>query len=104
MGRARAANQATDAYQERLGWGTREVVVDVEGVPRKLDIGDVARRRGVEHKTGYQTATQQNLWEIQRDQILREQGWDIRWHLDGRASKPLIQALDEAGIPHNLTK
>jgi hypothetical protein len=33
---------------QQLGWGRREVVVDVEGVPRKIDIGDVLTRPGVE--------------------------------------------------------
>jgi RHS repeat-associated protein len=104
MVRARVANQAADAYHQKLGWGEREVTVDVEGVPRKLDIADVARRRGAEHKTGYQTATQENLWEIERDRILTEQGWEMRWQFDGTASKPLKKALDEAKIPHNLQK
>jgi hypothetical protein len=102
MVRARAANEAAEAYRQQLGWSRREVSVDVEGVPRKLDMAEPALLRGAEHKTGYQTATQENLWEIQRDQILIEQGWQIHWQFDGRASMPLIRALDEAGIPHNL--
>jgi hypothetical protein len=100
MLRASRANQAADAFHEKLGWGRREVTVDVEGVPRRLDIADPATQKGWEIKTGRQYATQENLWEVQRDQILREEGWDIRWHFEGRASKPLIKALNEAGIPH----
>ena len=74
----------------------------VEGVPRKLDIVDVDARRAVEHKTGYQTATQENLWEIERDRILMEQGWDLHWRIEGSISKPLKEALDDAAIPYTV--
>jgi hypothetical protein len=104
MVRATQANAAVDDFWRQLGWGKREVVVDVEGVPRKLDIGDVQARRGVEYKTGYQTATQETLWEITRDQILIEQGWSIRWHFKGTVSEPLLKALRDAGIPYTVGK
>ena len=104
MKRATLANQRADAYQKTLGWGQREVTVDVEGVARRLDIADAQTMRGREVKTGYQTATQENLWEIQRDQILRESGWDIQWHIEGRASKQLREALEEAGLPYKIEK
>jgi RHS repeat-associated protein len=100
MKQANLANEAMDAYHEKLGWGQRELTVDVEGVSRRLDIGDKATMRGIEHKTGYQSKTTDNMWEIQRDSILREQGWDIKWHFEGQASKPLLKALDDAGIPY----
>jgi hypothetical protein len=100
MGRAARANKAADAYHESLGWGRREVTVDVEGVPRRLDIADEESLRGREVKTGYQSATQENLWEIQRDAILREKGWDIQWRFEGRASRQLRETLDKAGIPY----
>jgi len=100
MGRATRANEAADVYHEGLGWGRREVTVDVEGVPRRLDIADEATFRGREVKTGYQSATQENLWEIQRDQILREKGWDIQWRFEGRASRQLREALGKAGLPY----
>jgi hypothetical protein len=102
MRRATDANKVVDAYHARLGWGKREVAIDVEGVPRRLDIADSAGMRGREIKSGYQNASQENLWEIQRDQILRNAGWDIRWHFEGRASKPLLRALDDAGIPYTF--
>jgi LysM repeat protein len=104
MVRATQANAAVDDFWRQLGWGRREVVVDVEGVPRKLDIGDVQARRGVEYKTGYQTATQETLWEITRDQILIEQGWSIRWHFKGTVSEPLLKTLRDAGIPYTVGK
>lgn len=98
MVRARLANEAADAYRQQLGWGNREVTVDVEGVPRRLDIADPATRRAVEVKTGDQYLTQDNGWEIMRDRVLVEQGWDITWHFDGHASAPLLRALHDAGI------
>jgi hypothetical protein len=98
MVRARLANEAADAYRQQLGWGNREVTVDVEGVPRRLDIADPATRRAVEVKTGDQYLTQDNAWEIMRDRVLVEQGWDIAWHFDGHASAPLLRALHDAGI------
>lgn len=103
MDRARKAQQAEEAYRKRLGWGEPQVTVEVEGVDRRLDIGDRERQRGVEVKTGAQYATQENLWEIARDEILRkEMGWDIRWHFEGHVSQPLKDALDKAGIPYDI--
>ncbi|HTV22609.1 MAG TPA: polymorphic toxin-type HINT domain-containing protein, partial [Polyangiaceae bacterium] len=102
MERARNAARAEEAYRDRLGWGRTQVTVRVEGVDRRLDIADVATQRGVEVKTGAQYATQENLWEIARDEVLREQGWDIRWHFEGHVSQPLKDALDKAGIPYDI--
>lgn len=106
MTRASAANDAVDAYHETLGWGEREVTVDanVDGVdyPRRLDIADVATQRGIEYKTGYQTATQDNLWEVARDKSLVDSGWDIQWVFRDSASQPLKDALDEAGIGYKV--
>jgi RHS repeat-associated protein len=100
IAQALRAHAAVDAYHETLGWGRREVTLDVEGIPRRLDIADKATFRGREVKTGAQYATQENLWEIQRDQILRDKGWDIQWHFEGTVSKPLRDALNKAGIPY----
>jgi hypothetical protein len=99
MTRATEANAVVDAYHQRLGWGTREATIDVEGVPRRLDIADAATRRAREVKSGYQSLTQEIQWEILRDQILREKGWDLRWHFDGYATPQLRSALEKAGIP-----
>ncbi len=53
MRRAIEANKAVDAYHEEIGgWGEREVTVDVEGVPRRLDIADETALRGIEYKPG----------------------------------------------------
>jgi len=100
MTRADQANAAVRAYRDKIGWGKVEVTVDVEGVPRRLDIADAPGSRAVEVKTGAQYATQDNLWEIARDEILiKKHGWDIRWHFEGIASQPLQAALKAAGIP-----
>jgi len=100
MTRAEKATAVVNAYRDKLGWGEREQTVYVEGVLRRLDIADVPARRAVEVKTGAQYATQDNLWEIARDEILiKKLGWNIRWHFEGTASKPLQDALRTAGIP-----
>lgn len=102
------AKAKADAYQARLGWGTREVAVDVEGVTRRLDIADVPAKRAIEYKTGEQSLTTRNAdggvggnyWELERDRILRMRDWDVKWVFEGGPiSKPLLNALDEAGIP-----
>lgn len=102
--RARLANQAVDAYQETLGWGKREVTVQVnvdgDDYDRRLDIADLETRRAIEYKTGYQTATEDNLQEIARDRALTRQGWNIQWVFRDTASKPLKAYLTDAGIPY----
>ena len=102
MERATQAHEAVNKYHSQLGWGKREVTIDVEGVPRRLDIAEVARQRGVEYKTGYQSRTQDNLWEITRDEALVKQGWSIEWVFEGKASEPLINELTKAGIKHSF--
>lgn len=112
MVRAREAHAATNSYHSTLGWGRREVTVqvniDVNGqtqtVARRLDIADTAARRGVEHKTGYQTLDEANRYEIQRDAALVARGWDIEWVFQGgqQPSAPLLQALTDAGITYKI--
>jgi hypothetical protein len=102
MERATQAHEAVNKYHAQQGWGKREVTIDVEGVPRRLDIADVARQRGVEYKTGYQSRTQDNLWEITRDEALVKQGWTIEWVFQGKASGPLMNELTKAGIKYSF--
>jgi hypothetical protein len=100
MTRAERASATVKAYRDKLGWGDLEVTVDAEDVPRRLDIADLEGRRAVEVKTGAQYATQENLWQSLRDEILiKKYGWSIRWHFEGAASQPLQAALKAAGIP-----
>jgi hypothetical protein len=76
-----------------------EVTVDVEpGVSRRLDIADVDAKKAIEHKTGYISLDEDIKWELERDKKLVEKGWNITWHFEGTASKPLLKALLEAGI------
>ena len=107
MNRATLANQATKAYHETLGWGEREVTVysNVDGVEyaRRLDIADEDALQGIEYKTGYQTATQDNLWELTRDKALQDKaGWTIKWVFRDSASQPLQDALTNAGIDFSV--
>jgi hypothetical protein len=102
--RATAANEAVDAYHQTLGWGKREVTLeaDVNGTTydRRLDIADRLTQQGVEYKTGYQSVTPDNLWEIARDQALIEKGgWSIKWVFRDTASQPLKDILKSAKIP-----
>jgi len=101
--RAAQANAAVDDYHRSLTWGTREVTIDeitVDGeqTSRRLDIADTFSQKGIEYKTGYQTATVDNMWELQRDAQLVRLGWDIEWVFRDRASAPLLEALRNAGI------
>jgi filamentous hemagglutinin len=102
--RARDANLAVDQFHQQVGWGQREVTVttSVDGQPssRRLDIGDVEGLRAIEYKTGYQSATPDNLWEVQRDADLVRRGWEVEWVFKGEASQPLLDALNRAGIKY----
>jgi len=100
MIRARIANRIVDDIHSRLGWGRREVTVNVHGVPRRLDVADVATRRAVEVKTGYVTLNAEIRSQLARDAALRIQGWSIWWHFVGTASQPLLRELDRLGIPY----
>jgi len=97
--RAKAANKIVDAYHRTLGWGRREITVELNGVRRRLDIADIATRRGVEVKSGYATLTNEVRSELARDANLRSAGWDIRWYFEGNASKPLLDELKRLKIP-----
>jgi hypothetical protein len=104
LAQARRAAKKVDDYHATLGWGKREVTVKAGPgkIARRLDIADEANLKGIEYKTGYQTADASNLWEVARDRMLLLEGWDIKWVFEGRASQPLLRALDAAGIPYIL--
>jgi hypothetical protein len=102
MVRAKNAHKIADQFHEQIGWVKREVTVKNVGgtdLVRRLDIADVKTRRGVEVKSGYISHDEAIRFEIQRDSMLVEDGWDIQWHFDGTASKPLLDALDNVDIP-----
>ena len=108
MTKATQANKARDNYHSGLGWGETEVTVKVsiDGVDynRRLDIADEANRKAIEHKTGYQSRTEDILWELKRDKELVRRGWKIEWVFDGEASKTLIEDLKKAGIKVKINK
>jgi hypothetical protein len=72
--------------------------VDGKQEQRRLDIADRVLRKAIEYKTGYQTASPDNLWELTRDAELVKQGWDVQWVFRDRVSEPLENALRRAGI------
>lgn len=108
MTKASKSREAVEAYREVLGWGKLEVTVLVEeDVVRRLDIADKRRKRAVEHKTGYICLTEAMQYELERDELLVDQGWTITWHFERSSadpearwgpSGPLEETLKEAGI------
>jgi len=104
MKQAAKANKAMDTYHGKVGWGKREVTVEIDGVKRRLDIADPKKKKGIEHKTGYQTANETNLAEIVRDAaLMKKKKWKIEWVFDGATpSKPLLAELSKHGIPYKI--
>ena len=100
--KAKHANHRRDAYHKEIGWGETEqtVQVRVNGTvyTRRHDIADIQKQKAIEHKTGYQSLNRDVSWELDRDKQLVKDGWKIEWVFDGTASKPLVNALKEAGI------
>jgi len=104
MVRATNAHKIADDYHVELGWGVREKTVKVTDsngtvMNRRLDIVDVSNAKGVEVKSGNIYHDEAIRYEIARDRLLVEADWDINWHFDGYASRPLLNALNDAGIP-----
>lgn len=108
MVKAKQANRARDAHHQSIGWGETEVTVKVEingkEYNRRLDIADVENTKAIEYKTGYQSRTEDVLWELERDKELVKRGWNIEWVFEGKASKPLIEDLKKAGIKVKFKK
>lgn len=105
MEKANKANRAVKAYRDKIGWGKTEVTVQIaEGVSRRIDIADVKKKWGVEHKTGKCNMSKEILWEIERDEMLMAQGWKIRWYFEGTAAQSVLDELDIRGIPYSFKK
>lgn len=105
--RAINSNTAVAAYQKVLGWGKTQVTayVQIKGVQvaRRLDIASESLLKGIEHKTGYITLDKEIRWEVERDALIVKQlGWSVEWVFEGTASKPLLEALDKAGITYKF--
>jgi uncharacterized protein DUF4157 len=105
--RATKASAVVTAEQQRLGWGKTEQTVKVgKDEVRRLDIADLKTRKGVEvkaYETGYISASEDIVWEVERDASLVNRGWKIKWVLiDTEPSGPLLAMLLDAGIPVEL--
>ena len=106
MNKARNAHKEVDSYHGTLGWGNREVTVQSGGQARRLDIADVANKRGIEHKTGYISLSKDIQWEIDRDAYLvKHKNWNITWHFlkDSKRQRsgptsPLVTDLKKRGL------
>lgn len=68
------------------------------GETRILDIGDRKNFRGMEVKSGYVTYSANVASELRRDAALVADTWSITWHVEGRFSEPLRNALRVARI------
>lgn len=111
MQQARKPHEAVARYREKngltkdKGWRTEKTIRDNKGNERRLNIVNKKRGKEIEHKKGSQYLSKSNLSEIERDAALRENtDWDIRCHFDDHASKPLLDKLDELGIPWTMGK
>jgi hypothetical protein len=105
MNKASNAHKEVDSYHGTLGWGEREVTVSSGGQARRLDIADVATKRGIEHKTGYISLSKAIQWEIDRDAYLvKYKNWNITWHFLKNSNRrtgptsPLISELKKRGL------
>ena len=103
--RANKANESVKAEQSRLGWGETEQTIKIPpDEVRRLDIADTDPkvRKGVEveaYETGYIAATEDIVWEVDRDAKLVKKGWEITWVLiDTEPSGPLLEKLLAARI------
>jgi hypothetical protein len=85
-------------------WPDYEATVDVDGngTQRRLDIANVQEKRAIEHKqyeSGRVNNTEDISWEVERDAMLVDDGWQIEWVFEGtEPSRPLREALEQAGI------
>ena len=103
MEKANKANKAVKAYRDQIGWGKTEVTVQIApNISRRIDIADVDKKKGVEHKTGKCNMSESILWEIKRDEMLKAQGWKIRWYFEGTAAQSVLDELDVRGIPYSF--
>jgi hypothetical protein len=106
---ARRSSQAVQAYRDQRirngeDWPDYEATVDVDGngTQRRLDIANVQEKRAIEHKqyeSGRVNNTEDISWEVERDAMLVDDGWQIEWVFEGtEPSRPLREALEQAGI------
>lgn len=110
MQQANKANKAVDSYAakhnltEEIGWKKETSIKNTtSATSRRLDIANSEINEAVEHKTGKQYLSKDILSEAERDaKIMENTDWEIRWHFDDYASKPLLSKLDELGIQYTI--
>ena len=109
MQQAKKSHKAVDDYRKRHdltdenGWGVEKTLKDGQGTERRLDIVHRRRKKAIEHKRGKQYLSKSNLSEIMRDtELMKNTDWEISWHFDDYASKPLLEKLDKMGIPWTI--
>jgi hypothetical protein len=107
---AKLGNAAADAYHQIIGWGEREVAIEVSpGINRILDIADVRTQRAIEYKTGYRSNDEFLRGQYYADALLVQDGWDITWVFEISTSQQtripsdnLRIALTQLGIKWEL--
>ncbi len=111
MQQANKAHKAVDEYSarhglsEEAGWGREVTISDNSGTSRRLDIANPDLSEAVEHKTGKQYLSKEILSEAERDsKLMKNTDWEIHWHFDDYASKPLKAKLAELEIPYTVGK
>ncbi|AYB29170.1 hypothetical protein [Chryseolinea soli] len=105
--KASAAKKGVDDYFASVGWGRREVTIDVNGQMRRLDIADEGDLKGIEFKEyseGKVYATEMVRKEVELDSLLVDTGgWELEWIFKNcEPSGPLKKLLEEAGIKVTL--
>lgn len=92
-------NIVLNKYHGKMGDGEKELTIDLNGKPRKLDSADADTMKGTEIKSRkYVSRSKEILKEIVKDEALIKKGWQITWKIDGKASQPLFNELTRAGI------
>jgi len=102
-----ASTKGVDDYFTSVGWGRREVTLDINGQKRRLDIADESDLRGIEFKEyseGKVYASEMIRKEVELDGLLvSTRGWEMEWVFKGcEPSGPLRKLLEDRGIKITL--
>lgn len=109
MNNALRGNKVANEVHSELGWGKREVTVEIDGQKRRLDIADPAKNKGVEvkaYESGKVGSDSHVLKEIELDgKLIKQKDWEIEWIFKGCEPTDSIRAaLEAAGIKITITK
>jgi len=94
----------------RLALGGENVVIKTPYGPRQIDAFVSDERLLVQIKTGQESlttigsklSTKSNEMAIKKDAYLVKQGYQVEWVLEKGASRPLLNALEGAGIKYRI--